>query len=163
MKQCVNGLELKGVATIDKSNCVICCEGKQTRLPFTTIGTRSNQVLDVIHGDLCGPMDETSIGGSKYFILVDDYSRMSFVFFLNKFVLIKNVVGATDGSHISINKPKGHDSDYVNRKGQYSINLQGTVDHKKLFIDVYCGEPGSLHDARVLKRSSLHKRAVENW
>lgn len=83
MRHCVDGLELKGVASIDKSNCVVCCEGKQARLPFPNTGTRSNQLLEVIHGDVCGPMDTISIGGSKYFLLlVDDFSRMSFVYFL---------------------------------------------------------------------------------
>lgn len=83
MKHCVNGLMLKGSATIDKSNCIICCEGKQTRLPFSTTGTRSKRLLEIIHGDVCGPMEVMSIGGSKYFLLlVDDFSRMSFVYFI---------------------------------------------------------------------------------
>lgn len=30
------------------------------------------------------------------------------------------------------------------------------------FINVYCGEPGSLHDARVLRRSSLYNTANES-
>ncbi|GLV34035.1 hypothetical protein CBL_05055 [Carabus blaptoides fortunei] len=39
------------------------------------------------------------------------------------------------------------------RKGTCSILLQGVVDHRCIFIDVFCGEPGSTHDARpvVLK------------
>lgn len=36
------------------------------------------------------------------------------------------------------------------------------VNDKKLFIDVYCGEPGSLHDARVLRKSSLYSKAYDN-
>lgn len=27
-----------------------------------------------------------------------------------------------------------------------------------MFIDVYCGEPGSLHDARVFRKSPLHRQ-----
>lgn len=83
MKNCVIGLELKGSVNIDKSNCIVCCEGKQSRQPFPNIGTRSTEILEVVHGDLCGPMEEVSIGGSRYFLLlVDDFSRMSFVYFL---------------------------------------------------------------------------------
>ena len=33
--------------------------------------------------DLCGPMQNTSLGGSEYFMLIiDDFSRLTWVFFL---------------------------------------------------------------------------------
>ncbi|KAF2904258.1 hypothetical protein ILUMI_01923 [Ignelater luminosus] len=48
---------------------------------------------------------------------------------------------------------------YVNRKGYLSLLIQGTVDSRKRFIDVYCGEPGSLHDAHLLRRSSFYMKA----
>lgn len=36
-----------------------------------------------MHADLCGPMTTESLGGSKYFLIfTDDFSRMSWVFFL---------------------------------------------------------------------------------
>lgn len=75
---------------------------------------------------------------------------------------IPNVVGAIDGTHIRIKAPKHHPQDYFNRKSFYSLNLQVVVDSKKKFIDVYCGEPGSLHDNRVLRRSELYKKCNEN-
>lgn len=34
------------------------------------------------------------------------------------------VIGAIDGTHIRINKPKEHDESYINRKGFHSIQLQ---------------------------------------
>lgn len=43
---------------------------------------RATQVLEIVHTDLCGSM-ETSLGGSRYFLLfIDDYSKMSWVYFL---------------------------------------------------------------------------------
>lgn len=75
---------------------------------------------------------------------------------------INHIIGAIDGSHIRINKPLQHEDVYVNRKQYHSIILQAVVDHEKLFIDVCCGEHGSLHDARVLRRSSLYERAQNN-
>ena len=45
-----------------------------------------------------------------------------------------------------------------NRKGWYSIILQGTVDHRGHFTDVYVGWPGRVHDARVFANSSLYQR-----
>ena len=70
-----------------------------------------------------------------------------------------NAVGAIDGSHISIKAPRINHEDYFNRKQNYSINLQGVVDADGKFIDVSIGWPGSIHDARVLRLSTLYRRA----
>lgn len=107
----VDGLECKG--TLIKNDfdlCEVCCEGKQARLPFNHKGNRADSVLQIIHGDLCGPMEETSLGGSKYFlILEDDFTRMVFVFFLRskdeaheKFKEFKNYVENQKGKTIKI-------------------------------------------------------------
>ena len=38
-----------------------------------------------MHIDLCGPMSEDSLGGSKHFLLiVDDFSRFMWVYFLTR-------------------------------------------------------------------------------
>ncbi|KAB0803778.1 hypothetical protein PPYR_00748 [Photinus pyralis] len=75
---------------------------------------------------------------------------------------ISNVIGAIDGTHFRINRPKVHPEDYCNRKGYHSIIMQGVVNSKMVFIDIYVGEPGSMHDARVFRRSALYKTATEN-
>ncbi|XP_051948588.1 uncharacterized protein LOC127619676 [Xyrauchen texanus] len=49
--------------------------------------------------------------------------------------------------------------DYFNRKGWHSIVLQGVVDGKGLFWKVFAGLPGSLHDARVIRLSTLWELA----
>jgi DDE superfamily endonuclease len=72
------------------------------------------------------------------------------------------IVGAIDGSHIPIIAPSNHPEDYINRKGFHSVLLQAVVDHRKLFTDVYVGQPGSLHDARVLRKSPLYHNANTN-
>ena len=59
--------------------------------------------------------------------------------------------GAIDGSHIPIIRPDESASDYYNRKGYYSIIMQAVVDFRGLFMDMYIGWPGKLHDARVCK------------
>ena len=52
---------------------------------------------------------------------------------------IPNVVGAVDGSYISIVAPQSHAVDYYNRKGFHSILLQGVVSSKCLFWDFDIG------------------------
>ena len=40
------------------------------------------------------------------------------------------VIGCIDGTHIRIQGPTAHESDFVNRKGFHSINVQAICDHK---------------------------------
>lgn len=64
--------------------CDGCLMAKQTRRPFPNQSTyNANSVLDLVHGDLCGPISPETAGGNKYFfLLVDDYSRFMWVYFL---------------------------------------------------------------------------------
>ncbi|XP_032688009.1 protein ALP1-like [Odontomachus brunneus] len=77
------------------------------------------------------------------------------------------IIGAIDGSHIRIDKPIEDPESYINRKQYFSLHLQGTVNHKMKFIDVFIGYPGSVHDARVFKNSSLrndlHELCADNY
>ena len=68
--------------------------------------------------------------------------------------------GAIDGSHIPILRPDESASDYYNRKGYYSVIMQAMVDFRGLFMDVYIGWPGKVHDARVFANSSLYQRGM---
>lgn len=44
---------------------------------------RVSKLLQLIHTDICGPMEVTSISGSRYFILfIDDFSRRLSIYFL---------------------------------------------------------------------------------
>ena len=64
-------------------------------------------------------------------------------------------VGAVDGTHVQIIGPKDNRDDFICRTGYPSVILQGIVSAKKKFIDVATGYPGSLHDARVFRCSSI--------
>ena len=52
---------------------------------------RAKDVLEIIHSDVCGPMENVLIGGSRYFLtFTDDFSRNTFVYFLkNKSDVLK--------------------------------------------------------------------------
>ncbi|KAJ8707740.1 hypothetical protein PYW07_011417 [Mythimna separata] len=61
---------------METSICVTCLEGKQTRKPFPAVGSRASILLELIHSDVCGPMQQISIGGARYFVtFIDDFSR----------------------------------------------------------------------------------------
>uniref|UniRef100_A0A3Q3ECV4 DDE Tnp4 domain-containing protein n=1 Tax=Labrus bergylta TaxID=56723 RepID=A0A3Q3ECV4_9LABR len=72
----------------------------------------------------------------------------------NRWVL-PQCTDATGGSHIPIIAPQGYHCDYFNRKVWHSIILQGVVDGKGLSCSVNAGLPGSMHDASVLRLSTL--------
>ena len=68
----------------DLDICLDCIKGKQTK--HTKKGaTRSTQLLEIIHTDICGPFDVPSLGGEKYFItFIDDFSRYGFIYLLKE-------------------------------------------------------------------------------
>lgn len=67
------------------------------------------------------------------------------------------VIGAIDGCHIEIVAPKKDHASFINRKGFHSVCLQAICDHELRFLHCYVGEPGSMHDSRVLRRSEVHE------
>jgi len=67
------------------------------------------------------------------------------------------VAGAIDGSHIRIKAPIVNAKDYYCRKGFHSVILQGVVDSDGRFMHVSTGYPGSIHDSRMLRMSSLYR------
>ena len=54
------------------------------RKPFKPVGEiRSTRKLELVHSDICGPMQTESFGGAKHFVtFIDDYSRCCAVHFL---------------------------------------------------------------------------------
>ena len=61
--------------------CRGCLEGKQCRQPSHKLATRAKEALELIHSDLCGPIEPTTFGGAKYFVLfINDYTRMTHIY-----------------------------------------------------------------------------------
>lgn len=67
------------------------------------------------------------------------------------------MVGLMDGCHCPVMPPLGLRNACVNRKGSYSVILQGTCDHTGRFVDVEIGWHGSTHDARVARNSVIYE------
>jgi hypothetical protein len=61
--------------------CDVCVLTKQRRLPFPQQSSfRAKERLELMHGDLCGPVTPATPGGRRYFLLlVDDLSHYMWV------------------------------------------------------------------------------------
>ena len=60
--------------------------------------------------------------------------------------------------HIPVILPQHSPADYYNQKGYYSVLMQGLVDYRGIFMDVYAGWPGKVHDAHVFTNSDIYKK-----
>ncbi|WVZ85487.1 LOW QUALITY PROTEIN: hypothetical protein U9M48_032409 [Paspalum notatum var. saurae] len=88
-----------------------CVHGKQHRVSFPVGKSwRAHKPLQLVHADICGPMQTPSLNGSFYFLLfVDDFSRKCWVYFLqhkseafSKFMTFKALVEKESGHTIHV-------------------------------------------------------------
>jgi len=79
LKQLGNKEMVQGMPCVDhvEQFCDTCVLTKQRRLPFPRQASfRAKEKLELMHGDLCGPVTPATPGGRRYFLLlVDDASR----------------------------------------------------------------------------------------
>ncbi|CAL9003906.1 unnamed protein product [Prunus brigantina] len=75
-----------GLPSLEKdfAVCEGCKLGKQHRDSFPAKSTwRAQFPLELVHTDICGPMQIASMSENRYFLLfIDDYTRMAWVYFL---------------------------------------------------------------------------------
>ena len=71
------------IKKIDLPVCEQCLVGKAKRLPFET-AKRATPPLELIHSDICGPMDIRARYGAQYFItFIDDFTRFGHVYLIS--------------------------------------------------------------------------------
>jgi transposase InsO family protein len=79
LKRLSEGELVKGLPHIDHVDqvCDSCLAGKQRCATFPTVAKfRTEEKLELVHEDLCGPVTPATSGGKRYFfLLVDDVSR----------------------------------------------------------------------------------------
>jgi hypothetical protein len=86
---------LKRLSANEMVRCLLCLDHaeqfcnvyvltKQRRLPFPQQSSfRAKERLELVHGDLCGPVTLATLGGRRYFLLlVNDLSRYMWVMIL---------------------------------------------------------------------------------
>ena len=65
--------------------CESCLEGKMTRRPFSAKGERAKEPLELVHTDVCGPLNVQARGGYEYFVtFIDDFSRYGYVYLMQR-------------------------------------------------------------------------------
>jgi hypothetical protein len=86
LKQLADKKMAEGVPTISHPDqlCRACLLAKQTRCSYPKVAKwRAQKKLELVHVDLCGPITPSTAGGNKYFmLLIDDYTRWSYVYML---------------------------------------------------------------------------------
>src|SRR6266702_5834640 len=77
------GMDIDASAMAIPNACHGCEVGKSARKPFSGSGKGTSQIFEVVHSDLAGPMQTTSIQGSSYIAtFIDDHSRYAVIYFL---------------------------------------------------------------------------------
>lgn len=102
--------------------CEACALGKQHRDEYH-VHTKKKQreLIELIHTDVCGPMQTMPIGGAKYFLIfVDDRSRYTWVYFIRKksdvfehFKEFKTMIEKQTGKSIKILR--------FDQRGEYTV------------------------------------------
>ncbi|GFR23429.1 retrovirus-related Pol polyprotein from transposon TNT 1-94 [Trichonephila clavata] len=89
----------------DSQICDGCCYGKQSRRPFGTRKQMATTPGELINIDVCGPMQQQSLGGAKYYVCFkDDFTKYRRVFFMQS----KNEVSKCLETFLNEAKNTGH-------------------------------------------------------
>ncbi|XP_065421097.1 E3 ubiquitin-protein ligase TRIM15-like isoform X2 [Chrysemys picta bellii] len=102
--------------------------GNQFGVGKSTVGAAVIQVANTIKDLLVSRV--VTLGNMQ--VIVDGFAAMGF----------PNCGGVIDGTHIPILLPEHQASQYINRKGYFSMLLQALVDHKGRFTNINVGWPG---------------------
>ena len=137
--------------TQTQKECEACVLGKMQNKPFPKQSQhRATRPYEIVHSDVCGPMQVESKVGSKYMLtFTDDYSRYTTAYFiksksevLSKFMEYVNSVEKHTGSHITKLKILSEEDVKVLRSdngGEYTSNS----------FAKFCAEKGISHKFTV--------------
>ena len=74
---------LSSLTKVDLQLCEPCLAGKACRKPFGTTKRVANPI-ELVHSDICGPMNKKASHGASYFLtLIDDYLRYGYVYLIS--------------------------------------------------------------------------------
>ena len=62
-----------------------CLEGKMTKRCFSAKAFRAKERLELVHSEVCGPLNVQARGGYEYFVtFIDDYSKYEYVHLMQR-------------------------------------------------------------------------------
>ena len=120
-------------------------------VPHNTISGIVTEVCDAIVEEYMEEVLDTPMQPHQWAEIADEFSRRW---------NLPHCVGAVDGKHVAIRKPKKGGSVFWNYKGYNSVVLMAMVDADYKFRWVQVGDPGSYSDGQIWKEADL-KVAIE--
>ena len=74
---------LESITNVSLPMCEPCLAGKACRKPFGK-APKATHPLELVHSDICGPMNVKANHGTSYFLTFkDDYSHFSYVYLIS--------------------------------------------------------------------------------
>lgn len=157
------------VDTTNKSVCDGCMYGKMARLPFHSREIRAESPGQIVHADVCGPIPEASIGGSRYFVTFkDDFTKYRQVYFLKE----KSDVKEVTKKYLQEAKTTGHTikqlmtdggTEFVNNEMKAVLSTHG-VQHRVTMPYSPQQNGAAERENRILieaARSMLHAKNID--
>lgn len=147
-KEMVDGMSYDADSKPNKE-CEACLRGKMKKEAFPKKSEhRATRPFELVHSDICGPMQVESKGGSKYMLTFkDDYSRYTTVYFvkhksetLSKFQEYVNAVEKQTGQGIKTLNI------YADEDEVKTIRSDNGGEYNSKNFDKYCAEKGILHE-----------------
>ncbi|RDX81141.1 hypothetical protein CR513_38214, partial [Mucuna pruriens] len=107
---------------------------EETRGSFSRyVPTEATQKLEVIHSDVCGPMQTETPGGSRYFISIDDLTRKTWIYLIKRkhevldiFKEFKCLVEEQSGKVIKVLRTDG-EGEYVSNEFKEFSKSEGVI------------------------------------
>ena len=121
-------------------------------VPHNTISGIVTEVCDAIVEEYMEEVLDTPMQPHQWAEIADEFSRRW---------NLPHCVGAVDGKHVAIRKPKKGGSVFWNYKGYNSVVLMAMVDADYKFRWVQVCDPGSYSDGQIWKEADL-KVAIES-
>ena len=135
LHKAVTGLEIRGEAR-DSNNlvCTTCAAGHQHRDTMTRTREKTENLLENIHSDVCGPMETTALTGERYFVtFIDEASgRLAVSLIYSKAEVLDNFIAywhraeKDTGRQIKTLRTDGG-GEYINRRMETYLREAGIV------------------------------------
>lgn len=128
---------VKGLPHINEDHdpCETCILAKHPRDAFPNASFRAQEQLELVHTDLCGPMQTQSIGSFYFLTFINDFSRKVWVYFVkhksetfDKFKEFKALTKKQSGKCLKILRSDGG-GEYDSKDFSEFCKQQGIESH----------------------------------